>query len=144
MRKVDHAGTVVRVDGGRATIEIKTGERCSTFAYRCACCRSLEQEGKRIRVPRGEWKEGDVVCVSIPVYSSYLGTFVTLGLPLILFIAGAAAGWFIEARAGAHDTGIIMGGLCGFGVAVVVAAVVNRKLSNASGFDVRRVKEPEV
>jgi positive regulator of sigma E activity len=143
MRKVDHAGTVVGISGDKATIEIKVAGQCSTFAYRCACCRSLEAEPKRIRVPRGELQEGDVVCISIPAYNSYLRTFVVLGLPLILFVVGAAAGWFVEGRTGVHDMGIIIGGVCGFVAAVIGATIVNRKLSDAANCDVRRVKEVE-
>jgi len=139
MRKVDHVGTVVRVDGGKATIEVRAAEQCFTFAYRCACCDPKAPETKKIRVPRGELKAGDVVCVSIPAYRSYLSTLVVLGLPAALFAAGATVGWLLEERAGAHDLGVIMGGLCGFAVAVVVAVLVNRKLYDSAKFDVRAV-----
>jgi len=143
MRKVTHTGKVVRIADGKATIEIQTSERCSTFAYRCACCHSLEAEPKKVDVPRGDLQEGEIVSIGIPEYSSYLSTFVILGLPVILFIAGAVAGWFLEGRAGGHDMGIIMGGLCGFVVAVFVAVIVNRKLSDVANSDVRRLNEVE-
>jgi ethanolamine transporter EutH len=62
-------------------------------------------------------------------------------LPVLLFVLGAAIGWLVRGRAAGNDIPIIIGGLCGFVLAVIVAVLVNRKMASTQDIQVRRVRE---
>jgi positive regulator of sigma E activity len=106
---------------------------------RCACCGVASTGARTIEVPRGDLEEGERVCVSVPLYAGYLSTLVVFVLPIVLALAGGVVGWVLEGRTTAHDLSIIVGGLCGFAVAVAVAALVNRRLSSEANLEVHRL-----
>ena len=142
MKKVEHVGSVVAVEGDRAVVQLKPSEACTT-GFGCPCCASLRPEPRRIRVRRGELEEGDVVSVSVPAYVGYVGTLVVFVLPAVGFIAGAMVGWAFEGGSQAHGMPIIVGGVCGLAVAIGLATLVERKFADAASYEVRRVKEGE-
>jgi hypothetical protein len=140
MKMVEHTGSVVGISGDKAVIQLGTPEGCHAPGLRCACCGFVEPEPRKVRVPRGDLREGDEVTVTMPAYSTYLSTFLVFGLPIILFVLGATVGWLIDGRAAADDVPIIAGGVGGLVVAVLVAVMANRRLTSASRFEVRLLK----
>lgn len=141
MRKVEHVGTVVHVDGGKALIQLKPSDQCGNIGFRCACCASVQPEARKVRVERGDLEEGDVVCVSIPAPSGYMSALILFVLPMALFVLGAVIGWIAKGKAPGDDMPVIIGGICGFALAVLVAVIVNRRASNAQNLEVRRVRQ---
>jgi positive regulator of sigma E activity len=141
MSRIEHIGTVTEVTEDKAVVELRDTDRCCGMGLRCACCASVQSERRRIRVPRGDLERGDMVCVSIPARAAYVGMFVVFVLPVLLFVLGAGIGWLVRGRAAGNDIPIIIGGLCGFVLAVIVAVLVNRKMASTQDIQVRRVRE---
>lgn len=142
MKRVEHVGTVVAIDGAKALVQLKPDESCGA-GFRCACCVSVRSQGRQMEVDGAGLEEGDFVCISVPVYTAYLSTLVIFVLPIVLLIAGGAVGWLVEGRTVAHDMSIIIGMACGFTLAVLVAIIVNRRMAAGGGIEVRRLKRTE-
>jgi positive regulator of sigma E activity len=142
MRRMEHVGSVVAVEGDRAVVQLKPSEDCKP-GLGCACCASVSPEPRRLRVRRGELEEGDVVSVSVPAYLGYVGTAAAFGLPAVCFIAGALIGAGFEAGSEAHGMPIIVGAVCGLLAGFGLAMLVERRIADSSAYEVRRVKEGE-
>jgi positive regulator of sigma E activity len=142
MKRIEHVGTVVRIQGADALVELKPSERCGA-SFRCACCSSVRPEPRTLKVGRSDLEQGDVVCVSIPAYAGYVSTLAVFVLPIVLMIGGAIVGWLVEGKTASHDLPIIIGGVCGFALAVVVAAFINRRMTTPGGLQVRRLKQDQ-
>jgi positive regulator of sigma E activity len=141
-KKDEHVGTVVAIEGDKAAVQLKADASCSR-GFACACCSSLRPEPRIIRVVRADLEEGDTVRVLVPAYMGYLSMFVLFVLPLILVVVGFAIGGQFEEGKSAHGMATLVGGAVGFIVAVVVAAVVSRKLDNAYRYEVHRVRDAQ-
>lgn len=89
---------------------------------------------------RGDLAEGDTVHVAIPGYLGYLSILLVFVLPVVFFVAGILVGGQLEGGTAAHGMTTVMGGVCGFALAVLVAMLANRKLGRAGNFEVRLVK----
>ena len=142
MKKVEHLGTVVGIEGALAVVQVKAGRSCSS-GLSCACCSSFRPEPLTIRVARDGLEQGDTVGVLIPAYAGAVGTFVVFILPIMLAVVGFVVGGRFESGTGAHGMPTIVGGVVGFLLAAGVAAVVNRRLSRPDNYEVRRVTEGE-
>ncbi|MHC4592187.1 MAG: SoxR reducing system RseC family protein [Planctomycetota bacterium] len=140
MRKLEHIGKVVEVSESSALVELRPSE-CRRAGFACSCCASAEAGPRTLKVARDALKEGDVVRVSVPAYVGYLSSFVVFVLPIVLIVTGAIVGWIAKGEAAAHDTPIIVGGVCGFVLAVAVALAVNHRLADARSFEVSRLEQ---
>jgi positive regulator of sigma E activity len=136
MKTREIEGTVVEVEGDRAVVQLEEHESCGgTFS--CACCAGASQEPRKLHVTAEGLSVGDTVQVSIPAYAGYIGTLVVFLLPVGLFVAGMLIGGAVEGGEGANGMGPIIGGICGFALAVLIAMGVNRLLNRATVYEVR-------
>ncbi|MHC5033751.1 MAG: SoxR reducing system RseC family protein [Planctomycetota bacterium] len=142
MRKLEHVGKVVKVSESSALVELSPSE-CRAAGFACSCCASALAGPRTLKVARDALKKGDVVRVSVPAYVGYLSTFVVFILPIVLIVTGAIVGWIVAGEAGAEDTPIIVGGVCGFALAVAVALAVNHRLADARTCEVNRLEQDE-
>jgi positive regulator of sigma E activity len=123
-------GTVVGVSDGRASVCLDADQSCGP-ALGCACCSLGRREGQTIRIAARGLQEGERVRVLMPAYATYVSILAVFVLPVVLFVVGLVVGGTFEAGEGGRDLPTIIGGLCGFGVAVLVALAVNRLLKNS-------------
>jgi hypothetical protein len=142
MKKVEHVGSVVAIEGDRAVVQLKPSEDCKP-GLGCACCASVSPEPRRLRVQRGELEEGDVVSVLVPAYLGYVSTVAAFGLPAVGFIAGALIGAAVEGHSEAHGMAIIVGAVGGLLAGVGIAMLVEHRFINNAAYEVRRLKEGE-
>jgi len=133
-------GSVVKVEGGRAVIQLEPDESCGG-GFSCACCSLSRREGQVIRIEAQGLEPGEAVRVSVPGYAGYVSSLVVFLLPVALFMAGVLVGGLFEGAEGARGTASVLGGVCGFALAVLIAVAVNRLLRNA--YRVRRAPGPE-
>jgi positive regulator of sigma E activity len=112
VKRIEHVGTVVSIEGERAVVQLRVDASCRS-GFTCACCSALRPEARKIRVERGDLEEGDTVRVSAPAYAGYLATLVVFILPLVLFVAGVVVGGRLEPSGGAHGTPTAIGGVLG-------------------------------
>ncbi len=138
MKKREHIGTVVSVEGRTALVRLKADPNCGS-KFSCSCC-SVKPEAQTLRVPGTGLEEGDTVKVSVPAYVGYLSTVVVFVMPLVLAIVGFALGARFEDTPEAQGMPTIVGGVAGFALAVVIAMLVNRALTNARSCEVQQVK----
>ncbi len=136
MRRKEIQGKVVEIEGDKAVVQLEEHEACPG-SFSCACCAGASREPRKLRVEASGLKEGDTVRVSIPAYAGYLGTVVIFLLPVALFVAGMLVGGLLEGGEGANGMGPIIGGICGFGLALLIALGVNRLLNRATLYEVR-------
>jgi positive regulator of sigma E activity len=141
VKTIEHVGTVVDVDDQSAHVELEAGAACPSPLH-CSCCGVGQTGPRRLRVPRGGLEQGDRVSVTLPVYAGYVSALVVFALPVVLFLVGAGVGWFLAGQEGGSDAPVVVGGLCGFGLAVVVAVVVNRHMGAGRVLQVRRLEQP--
>lgn len=143
MKKMRVFGKVVAIEGGEASVRLEPHESCGG-RFRCACCTSFRPGPRTIRVNPEGLEIGDTVQVSMPAHGGYLSAFVLFVLPPVLFVAGILVGGAVADQGGADDLSIILGGVCGFGLAVAIALLVNRILNRPGRFEVQHVKQGEV
>ena len=136
---IEHLGTVVQIDGEKATVQLKPSEQCGATGVRCACCASMGVEPRRVQVDRGELEEGDLVCLSIASRTGYLSAFIVFGLPLILMVGGSVLAAALATNSTSGELPAIVGGLAGFVLGIVAGVVVNRRVADASCIEVRRI-----
>lgn len=88
--RVQEAGTVVRLEGGRAGIRIQhdRGPAC----HGCTACRPLGGDDFLLWVNAGDLRPGDEVTVEIPLPSAWRGIGMVLALPLAALMAGVIGG----------------------------------------------------
>jgi len=128
MKMIEHVGTVLEVEGEKATIELESNESCGLGAA-CGCCSAMQSGRRRLRVERNGLEPGDKVEVSMPAYSGYISALVVFGLPLALFVVGMLIGAQFKPEGRPNDAAIIIGGVGGLLVAAVVATLVNRLMT---------------
>jgi positive regulator of sigma E activity len=125
MKFIEEIGTVVSIRGTKAIVRLDENERHKCDA--CCACAAFASGEHTIRVPAGEFKEGDRVAVHIPQINSYLNMFLVFGLPLVLFLAGGIVGHAIE---GTKEIGglTLLAASVGFALAFVISGSINNRL----------------
>lgn len=136
MKYIEEEGTVVSVEGGRATVRLdrKVTESCGTC---CAC--SAHQNGKKtIEVDANDLEDGDRVRARIPRVNPYLSMFLVFGLPLALFMTGIMVGQRVQGgeRLG---TASAIGGIVGLMVAMLFALLMNHLLTRNAHPEARKI-----
>ena len=133
MNWVEETGTVVAVDGGKASVKLdrKARKECGS----CCACGAFAAGEDTIKVPAGQLKQGERVSIRIPQVNAYLSMFLVFGLPMLLFFAGIFVGRALE-QTERIGTGALVGGVLGLFIAFFIAAVVDRAF--------RRKAQPEV
>jgi len=142
VKRTEYVGTVISIEGDKAVVQLRAHRSCASV-FGCACCSNMRPEATTVRVERGDLEEGDTVQVSVPAYAGYVSTFPLFVLPMILTIAGLPVGGWLEGGGSAHGMPTIIGGVLGFLLAVLIAVVVNRALSDARNYEVQRLRGDE-
>lgn len=139
MKMIEHTGTVIEVESGRAVVELEAGAQCGTSAS-CSCCGAMQGGRRRLEVDNNGLKAGDNVQVTVPTVSGYVSMLVIFVMPMAFFIGGILIGQRFEPTPGATGMTTIVGGLVGLGVAVLIAMGINRLLTGGrSSIQVRRL-----
>lgn len=136
MRYVEETGTVVAVSRQEASVRLdrKRDKSCGA----CCACSAFTGADQTVRVPRGDFQEGDRVRVRIPQVNAYLSMLLIFAMPIALFAAGLMVGRALEGtdRIG---TGALVGGLVGLGVSFALAWVINRALRGKAAPEAHRL-----
>lgn len=82
---------VIRVDG-TLMAKITRTEACA----KCGACQHGQQEARLYPLPKGEYKEGDLVEISLPDSGAFTASFIAYGIPVIFMVLGLVIGWALN------------------------------------------------
>jgi len=131
-------GVVVKSEGGVVTVAMNTAkhEGCKT----CGVCRASADGRQMLLAVRDDKTHdlGETVTVEIPGPGQAASAVLLLVLPLVLFLAGIGLGW---ALLPGLDAPMLLLGLCGMGIGLGIAALVDRFYRRSSKHQPRIVEE---
>ena len=138
---VEETGTVIRVAGGTAWVQVERGTTCSHCSARSGCGVGLLGQVFSRRPPPLEVDNrlgavpGDRVVVGVAGSGLVQGALWMYLLPLVLLVVFAAAGQELAASglAPGSETPAIAGGLFGLGLGLWAARRASRRLGRRPG-----------
>ncbi|MGD2176113.1 MAG: SoxR reducing system RseC family protein [Candidatus Brocadiaceae bacterium] len=142
MGKTWHTGEVVEIRGEQAVVQLQPDRSCRS-AFSC-CCASVRPEPRTLRVQGPNLEIGDQVRVGLPALLGPLSALAAFVLPVGLLVAGMAVGSLLEGPGGAHDMPTLIGGACGFGLAVLATLGMQRIVDWSGWFEVRRIHRTDL
>ncbi len=125
-------GTVVSVEGGRATVMLVADGACGK-EMSCAHCALFKPEAHSIDVPADGLQPGERVRIRVPAADVYRSILTLLLLPMALTLAGLLIGLSYGGWA-APD-----GAVAGLVIAYAFAMFVNRRLARRGALRVERL-----
>ncbi len=134
-------GTVIALEGDKAVVQLQADPACGK-GLGCAHCAVFQAGPVTIRIPRRDLRKGDVIRISAPTYAGWLSICVIFVLPIVLGAVGLFVGSLLEPSLRLEGFGAILGGVVGLGIAIAIAVLTNRRLSDVSTYEVKRAERP--
>lgn len=118
-------GRVIKVETGKAIIEIEKHSACGNCKAACAC---METGLRQIEAadPIGV-KLFQTVEISIPDEAAFQASVVLFGIPLAALLAGMLIGNYIGTQMEIENVCEMLGGLFGLGVSFLIVRAYNNR-----------------
>ncbi|MFO8006472.1 MAG: SoxR reducing system RseC family protein [Candidatus Brocadiia bacterium] len=143
IRSQGREGTVIALEGDEAVVQLDADPACAKGPG-CAHCAVFQSGPVTIRIPRRDLRNGDTIRISSPTYAGPVSILVVFVLPIVLGAVGLLAGSLLEPSLRLEGFGAILGGVAGLGIAIVIALLTNRRLSDVTTYQVQRSgRKPE-